>query len=272
MSYNSRLQENNAELQDILDMVNTLPEAGSSGAVPVIEAFTATENGTYTVPEGVDGYSPVTVNVPETEPVLQSKTVTPATAQQTVTPDSGYDGLSDVVVHAMPTATQATPSITVSSTGLITASATQAEGYVAAGSKSTTQQLPTKAGTTITPTTSEQVAVSAGTFVTGDVKVAAVEAGGGSGGGVETCAGSFKYAYIPVEFSTLWYTDPNMNVVKLQPITEERISFSVAKGTILFIEGWEQVCSVSGEVEEIFYRMGNIAFKVNGAFELLHSY
>lgn len=34
-----------------------------SGASPVIESLAITENGTYTAPSGVDGYSPVTVNV-----------------------------------------------------------------------------------------------------------------------------------------------------------------------------------------------------------------
>ena len=33
------------------------------GADPVINPLTVTENGTYTAPSGVDGYSPVTVNV-----------------------------------------------------------------------------------------------------------------------------------------------------------------------------------------------------------------
>lgn len=36
-----------------------------SGSDPVIEPLTATDNGTYTSPEGVNGYNPVTVAIPE---------------------------------------------------------------------------------------------------------------------------------------------------------------------------------------------------------------
>ena len=100
------------------------------------------------------------------EPVLQSKTVSPSTSSQTVKPDSGYDGLSQVTVNAMATATQATPSITVSSSGLITASATQTTGYVSAGTKSATKQLTTQAAQTITPTTSNKT-ISSGRYLTG---------------------------------------------------------------------------------------------------------
>lgn len=37
--------------------------AGGGGSAPVIQSLSATANGTYTAPSGVDGYSPVTVNV-----------------------------------------------------------------------------------------------------------------------------------------------------------------------------------------------------------------
>lgn len=103
---------------------------------------------------------------------LQSKTVSPSTSVQNVTPDNGYYGLSQVKVNAMATATQATPSISVSSAGLITASATQTAGYVTAGTKSATKQLTTQAAKTVTPTTSNQTAVSSGVYTTGAVTVA----------------------------------------------------------------------------------------------------
>ena len=41
--------------------IGTIPTGGSD---PVIQPLSVTVNGTYTAPEGVDGYSPVTVNVP----------------------------------------------------------------------------------------------------------------------------------------------------------------------------------------------------------------
>lgn len=106
-------------------------------------------------------------SIPEaSDPTLQSKTVSPATSQQVVTPDSGYDGLSSVIVNAMPTATQATPSISVSADGLITASATQSAGYVSAGTKSATKQLDVQGAQTITPAAADQT-IAAGKYLTG---------------------------------------------------------------------------------------------------------
>lgn len=127
------LIENTAALRDVLAQVESLPDRSDGGG---------------------------------SSPVLQEKSVTPTTASQDVTPDSGYDGLSKVTVSAMPTATQATPSITVSSGGLITASATQTAGYVTAGTKSATKQMTVKAAATFTPGTTDQT-IAAGTYITG---------------------------------------------------------------------------------------------------------
>ena len=83
---------------------------------------------------------------------------------------AGADG--SVITGTLAEATQATPSISVSSGGLITASVTQSGGIVAAGSKSSTQQLTTQGAKTVTPSTSTQTAVASGRYTTGAVQVA----------------------------------------------------------------------------------------------------
>lgn len=102
---------------------------------------------------------------------LQEKTVTPDTVSKSVTPDSGYDGLSKVTVEAVEVVEQATPSISVNSDGLITASVTQSTGYVKSGNKQSTRQLEKQPARSITPSKSSQTAVVAGRYTTGAVTV-----------------------------------------------------------------------------------------------------
>lgn len=56
------------EQEELIDSLRTALQGkaggGGGGTAPVIEPLEVTENGTYTAPSGVDGYSPVTVNVP----------------------------------------------------------------------------------------------------------------------------------------------------------------------------------------------------------------
>ena len=83
---------------------------------------------------------------------------------KTVTVPAGY--YLEQVSKDVETVEQATPSITVSAGGLITASASQSAGYVAAGSKTVTKQLTVQAAQTITPGATDKI-IAAGHYLTG---------------------------------------------------------------------------------------------------------
>lgn len=76
---------------------------------------TVQEGDTYTIPAGYhNGSGTVSGVAGGGNYSLQSKTVTPTKNQQSVTPDNGYYGLSDVTVYAIPEAYQNVTSVTAS--------------------------------------------------------------------------------------------------------------------------------------------------------------
>ena len=123
------------------------------------------------VPTGYDGLSSVTVNAIPSNYVGSAITrnPTPTVNGKTVTIPSGY--YSAQKTQDVAEAVQATPSISIDASGLITASVTQTAGYVAAGTKSATQQLSTQGAVTITPTKASQQAVASGKYTTGAVTI-----------------------------------------------------------------------------------------------------
>lgn len=66
-NHNDIISTNNISIDDLIERINNLPEAGGEVV----------------------------------EPILQEKTITPTTSSQTVKPDTGYDGLSQVTINAV---------------------------------------------------------------------------------------------------------------------------------------------------------------------------
>ena len=116
------------------------------------------------------------------EPVLQDKSVTPSTATQTVTPDSGYDGLSKVTVNAIPS-----NYIIPSGTKTITTNGTHdVKNYASAtvNVASTGEDVTTETSAYTTKLATLETAIAA---LETELQGKASGGSGGDSGAVETC-------------------------------------------------------------------------------------
>lgn len=168
-----------------------------------------------------------------------------------------------VVTGTVPEVEQATPSISVSSGGLITASAVQAGGIVADGTMSATQQLTTQGAKTVTPSTSTQTAVASGRYTTGAVQVAgdanlkpenivngkSIFGVSGSANVLETVKGTFSFRYsnrahficTPSGYKRLWTSQ------------EVNTTWDILKNSFVVISDFgETDLRLTGDIEYLF--------------------
>lgn len=211
-------------------------------AVEISGTKQITANGT-----GIDvtSYESVDVAVPSSAPNLQAKTnITPSTSSQTITADSGYDGLSSVQINAMPSGTAGTPTATkgtVSNHSItVTPSVTNTTGYITGS---------TKTGTAVTVTASELVSGSEtktanGTYDVTNLASLVVNVSGSSGKNVQVAHGTKRIAATA-------YTDVGYEITVAKTGTYNaywagwRSSTSGTNGAQLYVNGSESGSAVT---------------------------
>lgn len=188
------LAQSNDQLAALATAINGIVDNGSVQA-------NVKEGETYNIPKGYhDGSGTVSGVSGGGNYNLQSKTVTPTKAQQPITADEGYYGLSDVTVKAIPEAYQDVTAVTataadvlatkviVNATGKVTTGTMPNNGAVSKTLDSATTNYAIPAGyhsgagsvsivtetKTLTPTKQQQVVPAASGKVISSVTVAAI--------------------------------------------------------------------------------------------------
>lgn len=122
------MAESTANLDALASAIEGIENRGAVSA-------SVQEGSTYTIPKGYHNGSGTVSGVSGGgNYTLQSKTVTPTKSQQNITPDSGYYGLSDVTISAIPSNYQDVSATTAIATDVLTGKVfTDKDGKVTTG-------------------------------------------------------------------------------------------------------------------------------------------
>lgn len=142
---NFGLVESTANLDTCAEAIDGIVNQGAVSA-------TVQEGDTYTIPKGYhNGAGTVSGVSGGGNYNLQSKTVTPTKQQQSITPDSGYYGLSDVTVNAIPENYQDVSSVTAAASDVLAGKI-----FVTSAGAVTTGEMPNNGAVNKTLTAQEQ--------------------------------------------------------------------------------------------------------------------
>ena len=146
------------------------------------ELFTSASNGKELIADAITGmgvstsandtYATMAGNIGKIETGIDISDATLTAASELKKDIVAYSKTGKRIVGSLGQGTVNNPNISVSSAGKITASTSYTSGIIDSSTKSSTYQLSTQAGTTITPGISQKTAVATGKYTTGTVYVA----------------------------------------------------------------------------------------------------
>jgi hypothetical protein len=265
----SPLKQNTTTIQELLDTINNLPEAGTdlpklANPANTDELFSGKQlidgdgeivTGTFTIDNELDAQDELIAQIqaaveglPEAgsaEPKLQDKTVTPSTSSQSVTADSGYDGLDTVTVNAIPN-TYVKPTSTKSATTYTPSTANQT---IAAGTYcSGTQTIIGDAN--LIPEN-----IISGKSIFGIAGTAESESGGGA---IKTATVTLANSIYPT------YPVCYMSPSGAQQTTHRASPFTCVVPSIMYLNDGNANSNLSGSITKLYKSTSTLILNITG--------